>query len=465
MIHMTLFERYLQPKSTNDDTRRQEFILNLLLLGSLVLAAVAFFIVLANYILYYRIPLMQSRVYLIGCIFLFFFGLYLLSRLQLYRIAAVIFLFTYFVIATYTLYTWGILMHIGLLLYALIIVIAGVLLGSRLTFFITCLITVTLFILAYSTANHTIEPSLSWTQSPGGFDDAITFSTIFLIITVVSWLSNRETERSLARARRSEQALREQRDQLEILAEKRAQELTQVRQEEFSYMYQFAEIGKMASALIHDLINPLTSISLSLEKLESKEKSIIIKRAMNGVRLMDGFIQMARREIKQQKIVGPFSLEKSIRSTINALEAKAKGHRITILFQPKVKLETVGSSAKFQEMISNLINNAIDAYIGYPAKLKQQPTVTVTLDSRYKGKRQFAVISIHDNGRGISKEIMAKMYEPFFTTKEQEHGLGLGLSIVRDLATKEFHGGISATSQPAKGTTFTVQIPIKAPQT
>jgi two-component system NtrC family sensor kinase len=68
-------------------------------------------------------------------------------------------------------------------------------------------------------------------------------------------------------------------------------------------------------------------------------------------------------------------------------------------------------------------------------------------------------VSISDTGHGISPEILKKIFEPFFTTKEVGKGTGLGLSITYDIVKK--HGGdISVESDPGKGATFTVRLPI-----
>jgi signal transduction histidine kinase len=456
MTYRTIINRYITPKSTNEDNRRQEFILNLLLIGSIGLAVAAFLIVLSNILLSGDFSIIP-RLYVIFGAFTFFTSLYILSRIQFHQIAALLFILTYFTLATYTLYTWGILIHIGLLLYALIIVISGVLLGTQFTFLATGLIITTLLALAYSTANQTIQPSLEWTKVPGGFDDAITFSIVFIIITVVTWLSNRETERSLARARRSEAALIEQRDSLELIVEERTRELRKTQQEEIVHLYQFAELGKLASTLIHDLINPLTSLSLSLERLENKEKSVLITRAINGAHLMENFLRMARKEIKNQKELHLFAAEKAIRFTIGALEQRAKKEKVSILFHPKAKVEIFGNSVKFQELISNLINNAIDAYKDYPLPKGERATVTIELLE----ENLTALVTVSDNGRGIPNDIIDKIYDPFFSTKENDEGLGLGLSIVKDIVDKEFGGSINVSSQPAVGTSFLVRLPMK----
>ena len=70
-------------------------------------------------------------------------------------------------------------------------------------------------------------------------------------------------------------------------------------------------------------------------------------------------------------------------------------------------------------------------------------------------------VAIADSGAGIPRENLNRIFEPFFTTKEVGKGTGLGLSITYDIVTKKHGGKIEVTSEPGKGTTFVVTLPIK----
>jgi len=70
-------------------------------------------------------------------------------------------------------------------------------------------------------------------------------------------------------------------------------------------------------------------------------------------------------------------------------------------------------------------------------------------------------VSIADSGSGIPPENLSRIFEPFFTTKEVGKGTGLGLSITYDIVTKKHGGKIEVSSEPGKGTTFVVTLPIK----
>lgn len=451
-----LISLLVTPKSDSEDTRRQEFILNLLLLGTLGLTLAAFAIVLVNALSSGNTDILP-RLNIIGGAFIFFLLLYLLARVRFQRVAAPLFVATYFLLATYTLYSWGILLHTGLLLLALVIIMSGILVSTRFAIATLTAASLTLLILAHFTTNRTIQPSLNWTTQPGGYDDAITFIIILGIITMVSWLSNRETERSLQRARHSERALTEQRDLLEVMVRERTRELEKTQQEELLRLYQFAELGKLTSSLIHDLVNPLTTVSLSLAKMKNTEKSQLAKRALAGAQRMESFIEMARKQINNQRSYAFFDVADIINQVISDVEIQAEKQKVFIDFVPKAAVEIYGNPIKFHELIINVVTNAIDSYYKITTTSRFTPFVAIEV---YR-EEDAAVVTVRDHGKGIPDDIADKVFDPFFSTKPENKGMGLGLAIVKDIIDKEFAGTITMSSRLNEGTSILIRIPIR----
>ena len=137
-------------------------------------------------------------------------------------------------------------------------------------------------------------------------------------------------------------------------------------------------------------------------------------------------------------------LEPIIRS-----EAKRRG--VTLDIRPAATATTiVGDRVQIQQVLINLVLNAMDAVADVPEVLR---TVVVSLARGASG----ALISVHDRGRGIAPEHLTKVFESFFSTKRK--GMGLGLSITRTIV--EAHGGrVWAENVPGDGAVFQVELPL-----
>jgi two-component system, NtrC family, sensor kinase len=110
--------------------------------------------------------------------------------------------------------------------------------------------------------------------------------------------------------------------------------------------------------------------------------------------------------------------------------------------------------SQFQQVFMNLLLNAVQA---------MDERGTLTLSTHYDPQSQSVDISIADTGCGIPQEQIKRIFDPFFTTKLSGQGTGLGLSIAYGIVTT--HGGsISVQSEPGKGSTFTIHIPVAAAQ-
>jgi two-component system C4-dicarboxylate transport sensor histidine kinase DctB len=279
---------------------------------------------------------------------------------------------------------------------------------------------------------------------------------IFTVILLVSWLSKRDIDHSLRRARRSEAALRRERNSLEIKVAERTRELEQAQVEKMLELHRFAEFGRFTSTLLHELANPLTSVSLELEQLASTQESAMIRQARKGVAHMEEYVTAARRQLRNQSEERIFDAGDEIRRVVAFLEPKARNHQIRLIATVSSGLLLFGDSIKFDQIIANLIANAIDAHDNHKPD-KKRP---VRIQARQKSG--FVEIIVTDHGVGIQNHELLKIFEPFYTTKVSERGTGIGLAITKR-AVEEFEGTITAASSPASGTTFTVRLPAYEP--
>jgi signal transduction histidine kinase len=116
---------------------------------------------------------------------------------------------------------------------------------------------------------------------------------------------------------------------------------------------------------------------------------------------------------------------------------------------PEPLIVTVNRT-RIEQILVNLVVNAVDA-IG-----DGNGTITVDVHPSADGKR--VVCEVRDTGGGIAPENLAKIFQPFFTTKPEDKGTGLGLPVARGIV-ESYGGTLSVTSTPGVGTTFTFDLP------
>jgi len=452
----------VQPKSKNEDSARRELILNILLLGTLFLSLA---ILISYFTLYFGV--VPGRTYFSGeppwqiitALSLGPWALFFFSRAGFHRLVSYILIFLCLFSAIFTSYSWGVDVPQGLLLYVLAIVMAGILIGSKFAFVITLITSCIFILLTYLQTKLIIQPDLYWTEEkmPQMNDILVMISTLG-VITTVSWLFNREIEKALHRARGSEKALKEERDLLEIKVDERTKELKRTQLEKILHLYRLADFGRMTAGLFHDLSTPLTTVSLNLEKLSRRDTSLIVKRAVQGTKHMENFVKSVRKQIQKQKVEEVFCPNKEIYQVIRVLDHKAQKLQVKLPFVPKKDLSLYGNPLRFNQVVTNLVTNAIDAYDTLKECKNRQ--VLIKLSSQNNN----VALTVQDFGCGIAKKNIKKIFEPFFTTKSIEKGTGVGLSICKDIVEKELNGKVKVKSKEKQGATFTVVFPLrKAP--
>lgn len=460
VIFKCLLTRFIYPKSSNPDVARREFILNILLSGSLVLSFIA---TLTAFIGEVSGNSPKGSTLKIIIVFLIFLVGYFASRKGKSKQVSYILIIFYLAITTYSSLLFGADVPEDILTYALIIVMSGILLGSLFALLITIVTATILLVLIYLQGHHLLIVSSAWKNTSTTIRDGIVYDITLFIIALVSWLFNHEMEKALLRAKRSENALQKHNEQLEILVEKRTQELRQAQAEKLTQLYRFVEFGRGASGLFHDLITPLNIVSLNLDRLSDNSKEIkqremksLITTALNNTKRLENFILAARKQIQNQDELRLFLIKQEITQVIQIFNYKMKKEHIKIVIAGGKNIKTFNNPIKFNQLMMNLISNAIDAYEG---SMKKEKIILITITVK-DGKIN---ITVQDRGKGIKVEYLSKIFEPLFTTKSLEKGTGIGLAISRDIIEKNFNGTIHVHSKENKGTLFVLSFPIQKP--
>jgi signal transduction histidine kinase len=387
-------------------------------------------------------------------IVLFFVLLLALSRRGYHRFVAYVFITIFYLLATWPTVSWGILLPQGILTYSLVIVMTGVLLSSRAAFFITGIMTATLFLINHLEDAGAIRYNTSWMTTTGGYSDVIAYGITFVIIALVAWLSNGEIERSLARARRSEQALLKERQLLERKVKERTKALEKAHVEKLLDLQHFAEFGQLSSTLLHELANPLTAVSIDLERLEGQNRSELISRAREGIAHMEKYVEAARRQLRNQSEIKLFSVAAEVERVVGFLRAKARIQHVAIKLDLLGGVNLKGDSIRFNHIISNLLTNAIDAYDDVTTDKEKIVEIKMTRQG------QNIEIVVCDHGSGIAEDELPHLFEPFYTTKGTVRGTGIGLAITKQAVEESFQGTIAASYNIKQGTRFAVRLPL-----
>ncbi len=449
-----LYTELLEPKSIDEDSRRHEFICNIILGGSIILLGIYYILVIDHSIIE-RSAYQGVSVLFFGIILAGFISLLILSRRGYFTLASYIMIGIYFLAATYGAYHFGTDLQGVLLAYVIVIIISSILISVRFGFLMTLVISGTVFTLWHFQVNNIITAQWYWKYKVRE-TDSIVFIVMFFLIMAVSWLSNHEMEQSLRRARKSESDLKHERDNLELIVEDRTREIKTLQADKIAQLYRSAEFGKLSTGIFHDLMNPLNAVIANVSQLESNSNNIsevtsYLEKAVAASRRMGDFLGTIRKQIRVDDRTERFALNKELQEAVDILRYKAREMHVTFSVETTDELHAFGNPLKFHQVALNLISNAIDA-----CESRVESVVTINLDQQ----DTFAKLTIGDNGCGIPEHLVSKVFDTFFTTKDYSKGMGLGLSTTKDIVEKHFHGTISLASIQNKGTTFTVLIPL-----
>ncbi|MFO8083248.1 MAG: ATP-binding protein, partial [Desulfobacterales bacterium] len=219
-----------------------------------------------------------------------------------------------------------------------------------------------------------------------------------------------------------------------------------------------AMVGKLAAGMAHSIRNPFTSIkmrlfslsrSLNMSENQKDDIQVISEEIRHIDTIVQNFLEFSRPPRLKMQSTSPSSV---IDSTIQLLEHRLKSYDVEVkIIRDRLIPEIEADPEQLKEALVNLIINACEAMDnGGCIEIHES---NIALNS----PNPMAIIRISDNGPGISKEECSKVFQPFYSTKEE--GTGLGLSIASRIIHE--HGGtIAVDSSEGKGTSFTITLPL-----
>jgi C4-dicarboxylate-specific signal transduction histidine kinase len=305
--------------------------------------------------------------------------------------------------------------------------------------------------------------------------DATYFGAFVLCALVASWVSSSK--------RKTEEALREARDQLEIrvadrttelqnsnaelrrfiLEHDKAQQALMKTQAELAHLSRVLSMGELTASIAHEISQPLTAVvthgHACLEWLSANPPNIAKVRQTAESIIRDGtragtVLGRIRSLFKKERLTKDwFDMNEVIEELTVFLRDEAIGRGISIRTELALGLPRIkGDRIQLQQVVLNLLLNGMDAMAKATGRSKEMWVASRRNDS------DEVVVSVEDAGIGLPADLEGKIFDPFFTTKPQ--GIGMGLSISRSII-ESHRGRLWAEPRPSGGSVFQFTIPVR----
>ena len=229
-----------------------------------------------------------------------------------------------------------------------------------------------------------------------------------------------------------------------------------------------ATTGQLAASIAHEINSPLQGITALLGVIRLKYKHDkellgqleLINNAFISIRnTVRNLIDLNRpgREKKQ-----PMNVNQVIENTVALTRSHLKKNMVSIKLNLAAKISTINASPQqIGQVIMNLVNNAVESIINAPdfqEKLNQPTPFGGEISIDTYNREENIIISVKDNGPGISESDLEKVFDPFFTRKKNM-GMGIGLSICQSII-EDHKGVLYANNVPKSGAVFTIRLPL-----
>jgi PAS domain S-box-containing protein len=237
----------------------------------------------------------------------------------------------------------------------------------------------------------------------------------------------------------------------------RAKEKEKELERELNLTSRLASIGEVAAGIAHEINNPLTGVIGFAQMLSQMDVPESIKEAVEVINeganrtagIVEKLLTFARRNKPGKEYVDINSI---LTSTVDIRSYEMRTNNTEVITELAPDLpRTMANAGQLQQVFLNIIINAEQAM----TEVHKGGKISV----RTERVNSNILVSISDNGPGISGDNLSKIFDPFFTTKGEDGGTGLGLSISYGII-KEHGGKIHASSKAGKGTTFIIELPI-----
>jgi two-component system, NtrC family, sensor kinase len=254
--------------------------------------------------------------------------------------------------------------------------------------------------------------------------------------------------------------------QLETKVEERTEQL-KVAHQRLLQSDRLASLGQLSASVAHEINNPLSGVlNLSMlmqrilkddgiptDRIDEFRKYLmqVVNETARVGRIVQELLAFSRRSKQQQTTV---NLNSIITTTVNLISHKLKLMNVSVELRlddaiPQIKCD----SSQIQQVLMNLMMNGAEA-------AQNKPNGKLLVRTGRHQTTNDLLLEVTDNGDGIPDDVLPKIFDPFYTTKENGKGVGLGLAVVYGIV-QAHHGEIEVLSKITEGTTFAVRLPLE----
>ncbi|WP_130470929.1 PAS domain-containing protein [Candidatus Magnetaquicoccus inordinatus] len=264
------------------------------------------------------------------------------------------------------------------------------------------------------------------------------------------------------------QLLQERQQQIELmnhnLEEEIKKEVAASRRKDALLLHQsrHAAMGEMIGHIAHQWRQPLTVLNLMLVNMADMAEQKIwhqeewlenLSRGQELLHRMSATIDLFRNFLKPGRIKQPFDLRMAVREAVALVQAGLTQQRLSIqlILSPQPAL-AIGQLNEFSQVVLILLNNARDAIVSH------RPSHDGIIAAEVFQEEEVIVLRIRDNGGGIADDLLERIFEPYFTTKTESFGTGIGLYIAKGIIEQQMGGRLLARNW-LEGAEFEVRVP------
>ncbi len=354
---------------------------------------------------------------------------------------------------SYGAFTWGASMPITLLGFGLTIVFTTSLLGNKsgiAALVITAVVLITAGVLEMDRGIP------SWKSENIVIADLIIYTVMLGLTTLVGWLAQKQIAQALEKANTAARVLKQEQQNLGNMVSAQVQKIEAGFRKDMTSSQHQADFGKIAQGLFHDLINPITTLTLTIESIRSGRIGIndaymhseSLKRAISRTQR---YLTAVKNNLGKPSLACEFDIKEEILAALALHEFRARQNDIGLIVHGE-PFPMYGDPIQLGQIVSTFVSNSLDAFEDIERKHKK-------IIIHWKIRPRTISLTVKDNACGMSAETLSKISTSFFTTKE--NGNGFGLNAAKSSLEKFFNGTLSLGSELGKGTTVTCSIPLQ----